>query len=169
MLRLNLACGTDIRDGWFNLDIVPQWPTARRGCDIIWDARKDQIPFEDNSVDEIYAGYLLLHLAPIYHSPVLAEIHRVLSPMGRLVVGEVDMDIVMRLYLDRPSDKRYSELIWGEQAQEFSEFDKHCHGFTQATLEKLLAQSGFREFQRIRVHCAEVFYELTICCVKEVH
>ena len=168
MLRLNLASGTDIKDGWVNLDIVPKWPAAKRGCDMIWDARKDAIPFGDNSVDEIYAGYLLLHLAPYYHKPVLAEIRRVLAPTGILTVGEVDMEIVLERYLDDPSDKRYSELIWGEQAAEFAEFDKHCQGFTEQTLRELLCDNGFKDFKRINIHCAGVFYELTIQCRKVV-
>lgn len=172
MIKLNLASGTDIRDGWVNLDIVPKWPIASRGCDVIWDARKDKIPFDDNSVDEIYAGYLLLHLAPSYHASVLAEIRRVLKSAGILVIGEVDMDIVMRRYLENPFDHRYSELIWGEQGsihgKDLADYDKHCQGFTQSTLEKLLSDNGFQGFQRIRVHCAEVWYELTISCMKRM-
>src|SRR5262249_50029342 len=95
-LRLNLACGTDIRDGWVNLDVVKKWPLARRGCDILWDARTDKIPYPDGSAEEVYAGYLLLHLAPHHHLRVLEDVWRVLRPGGRLVVGEVDMREVMR-------------------------------------------------------------------------
>src|SRR5450631_2524408 len=60
VLRLNLASGTDLRsgDGWVNLDVVPRWPGTARGCEVIWDATRDRIPFPDGSVDEVYAGYL---------------------------------------------------------------------------------------------------------------
>lgn len=169
-LRLNLASGTDIRDGWVNMDIVPRWPVARRGCDFIWDARRDRIPYPDDSVSEIYAGYLLLHLAPKFHRPVLAEIRRVIVPDGVVMVGEVDMDIVMRRYLANPMDSRCSELIWGEQGSvhgdSFADFDKHCQGFTEASLRTLLMECGFGQFQRVQFHCADVYYELTLTCRK---
>ena len=170
-MKLNLASGTNIRDGWINLDVVPRWPTAPRGCDVIWDARKDVIPFPDGSADEVYAGYLLLHLAPQHHDFVLQEIRRVLSSSGTLMVGEVDMRAVMSLYLEDPFNSRCSELIWGEQGNwingdtsEYAEFDKHCQGFTQETLEYLLDKNGFHDFMRIKIHADEVYYELTLVC-----
>ena len=172
-IKLNLASGTDIRDGWFNLDVVKQWPNTRRGCDIVWDARTDHIPFFDNSVSEIYAGYLLLHLAPVYHEKVLKEIYRVLSPDGELVIGEVDMEILLKRWLDNPSDSYLSGLVWGEQGNlggngdfrlndTYSEFDKHCQGFTQKSLEDLLLKYRFCDFNRIKIHSEECWYELTI-------
>lgn len=175
-LWLNLASGTDIKDGWVNLDVTA-WPAARRPPDILWDARKDPLPFPDNSADQIYAGYLLLHLAPGFHAAVLKEIHRVLVPKtGRAVFGEVDMDTVMRRWLLDPSDMKLAELIWGEQGdrpgggtahgQEFADFDKHCHGFTPWSLERTLTQADFVILGQMRVHAPEVFYELTLACGK---
>lgn len=176
MLKLNLASGTDLREGWVNLDIVPRWPNTKRGCDVIWDARKDKIPFPDNSAEEIYAGYLLLHIAPIYHKPVLAEIHRVLSPSGDLLFREVDMEVVFPMFLQKPNDVRLAELIWGEQGQpgsarpgegwnEHAEFDKHCHGFTRATLTRLLEETGFTSFD---ARPKQEFYDLWLSCRKHM-
>jgi SAM-dependent methyltransferase len=117
-VKLNLASGTDLRPHpWVNLDIVHKWPLATRGCDVIWDARKDRIPYPDASVDEVYAGYLFLHLAPHHHARVLADIRRVLQPGGRLVVGEVEMDTVLSRWILNPTDARLAELIWGEQGE----------------------------------------------------
>lgn len=170
LLKLNLASGTDIRDGWQNLDIVPKWPLAHRGCDVIWDARRDKIPFPDGSADEIYAGYLLLHLAPHHHRRVLADVRRVLARDGFLTVGEVDMEIVMPRYLADPRNPSYSDLIWGEQGnvhgEALADFDKHCQGFTESSLRALLSESGFGSFERIQMHCADVYYELSLRCRK---
>lgn len=167
-MRLNLASGTDLRDGWLNLDIVPKWPIAARGCDVVWDARKDRIPFADGSVDEVYAGYLLLHLAPCYHGFVLEEIRRVLKPGGLARFGEVDMEIVMGRFLKNPLDPHAAELIWGEQGNvhgsDLAEFDKHCHGFTEESLRATLYIAGFKDFRRVSIHSPDVFYELTIEC-----
>lgn len=177
MLRLNLACGTDIRDGWVNLDVVNKWPLARRGCDVVWDARLDRIPYHDGSVDTVYAGYLLLHLAPHHHQRVLQDIYRVLRNGGQFVVGEVDMREVMRRWLADPRDPRLAELVWGEQGelpdhtlaeqQALAEFDKHCHGYTEATLREALVSAGFtRPAKRICIHNSAVWYELTLDVVK---
>lgn len=164
--RLNLASGTDIRDGWINLDVVKRWPLARRECDIVWDARTDKLPFPDASVDEIYAGYLLMHVAPCYHTQILNDIHRVLAPTGKLMVGEVDMNIVMQMFLNNSLDQRCHELIWGEQGtihgQDLAAFDKHCHGFTESSLRHVLTVHNFTNIQRVSIHHPGVFYELTL-------
>lgn len=152
------------------MDVVPRWPNTTRGCDLVWDARKDPIPFPDNSATDIYAGYLLLHLAPRFHVPVLKEIHRVLSPEGTLMVGEVDMYEVMRRWLANPWSEREAELIWGEQGNEFgddlAQYDKHCHGFTEQSLRLTLNNNGFKDIQRTWIH--QVYYELTLTCRKKV-
>jgi len=167
-LRLNLACGSDYREGWFNFDVV-SWP-GHREPDIRWDARQDKIPFPDNSAAEVYMGYTLMHLAPCHHARLLDDVHRVLSPEGVLVVGEVDMAIVMGRWLSDPTDPSLCELIWGEQGSvhgvNMAEWDKHCHGFTEESLRKLLSDSRFTGMERIQVHVAEVFYELTLQCRK---
>lgn len=166
-LRLNLASGTDIKDDWVNLDVVA-WPTARRAPDAFWDARKDRIPAGTDTVDEIYAGYLLLHLAPNYHDFVLREILRVLKPGARAVFGEVDYAKVFPRWLENPDDVQMSELIWGEQGirahgVNYADFDKHAWGFTEAKLRKVLEHYGLRNTNRIWIHKQpEVFYELTL-------
>lgn len=175
-VRLNLASGTDIRprgEGWINLDAVEQWP-GYPPCDIKWDARTDEIPFGDDSVDEVVAGYLLLHIAPRYHDQVLREIHRVVMPGGKVQFGEVEMDVAVRRWLEDPTDLSVCELIWGEQGYhegndamlEFEWADKHCHGFTEVSLRQLLTNHGFRDIQRVKIHAPEVWYELTLECTK---
>jgi SAM-dependent methyltransferase len=170
-LMLNLASGTDLRPPpWVNLDVVPRWPGTDRGCDVLWDARTDRIPFPDNSAEEIYAGYLLLHLGPRHHEPVLAEIRRVLRPGASCVFGEVDMAVVMRRWLARPDDIAVSELIWGEQGSahgdDLSTFDKHCWGFSESKLRGALERAGFVGIHRIQIHVDAVYYELTLRCTK---
>ena len=169
-LRLNLASGTDIKDGWQNLDIVPRWPLATRGCDVVWDARKDALPYADGTVSEVYAGYLFLHVPPRHHQRLIADIYRVLRSGGVLVVGEVDMAKVMPRWLDDPGSKNLSELIWGEggdvHGAEFEDFDRHVWGWTESKLRRFLEQAGFRSISRTSIHAAGVWYELTLVGVR---
>lgn len=164
MVRLNLASGTDIREDWINLDAV-SWPKARRQPDIIWEAH-EPIPFADETVDEVYAGYLFLHVEPLRHEGLLAEIRRVLKPGGFLTVGEVDMAKLLPRWLANPSDPYLSGLVWGEQGSEhgaeLAAWDKHNQGFTEDSLRAFMARGGFPGAARINIHHPDVWYELTL-------
>lgn len=164
MLRLNLASGTDIRDGWVNVDAVA-WPKARRAPDVYWQAGQ-RLPFDDATAGEVYAGYLFLHVEPQLHKALLADIHRVLKPGGTLVVGEVDMAKLLPRWLENPSDAYLSGLVWGEQGSEhgadLAKWDKHNQGWTETSLRTFLVAGGFEWPQRISIHDSGVWYELTL-------
>ncbi len=166
-VKLNLASGTDIRDGWFNLDAIKQWPNTPRGCEIIWDARKELIPFFDNTVDEIRTGELFLHIPMIYHKFVLKDIYRVMKPGATFEVNDINMVWVMQEWLKNPSDKWLAKVIWGESYDDFAEWDRHCNGFTPESLAKLLTDNGFVNLNRVNIHNPkEILYELTYTCQK---
>jgi len=163
--KLNLASGHDLKPPpWENWDVVA-WPNTR-GPDRIWDARSDRIDCPDASVDEIVAGYLLLHVPYKHHEPLVREMHRVLVPGGRLELGEVDMPLAMRRWLMNPQDVSAREILWGEQGnlhgEEFAQYDKHCAGHSEATLRELLMKAGFRRLRRWKQHAPEVWFELSL-------
>jgi predicted SAM-dependent methyltransferase len=78
MKQLNLGSGTDIKEGWINLDIA-----ALPGVDVVHDLAQLPLPFSDNSFDHILAQDILEHLDYI---PLLKELHRILKPGGSLNV-----------------------------------------------------------------------------------
>lgn len=167
-MKLNLASGTDIKDGWVNLDVVA-WPSARRPPDVYWNA-KDPIPFPDGSADEIYCGYTFLHIPLSWHQRLLRECHRVLRPGGILTVGEVAMEELLPRWLQNPSDSYLSGLIWGEagsvHGEDMAQWDNHMQGFTELSLARFLSEGGFTDLERVSIHSAAVWYELTIQCRK---
>lgn len=161
MRKLNLASGTDLRDPpWENWDVT-RWP-GTRGPDKIWDARSDRIDCPDASVDEIVAGYLLLHVAYPHHVPLVAEMFRVLKPGGRLEIGEVDMPVAMRRWMMNPHDQSARDMLWGEQSGELAEFDTHRAGHSEASLREMLIKAGFVRLKRFKQHAATVWYELSV-------
>ncbi len=167
VIRLNLAAGTDLRDPpWENWDICEKWPTNSRPCDRRWDARSNCIGVPDRSVDEICAGYLLLHVPYQHHDPLVAEMFRVMKPGGRLEVGEVDMPVAMRRWLANPYDQSAREIVWGEQGslhgQQFADYDKHCAGHSEFTLRALLEKYGFARFRRFKQHAEAVWFEMSV-------
>jgi len=55
-LKLNLASGQTLRDGFLNVDI------DHRIADIQWDLEKHPWPFEENSVSHVYCSHFIEHV-----------------------------------------------------------------------------------------------------------
>jgi ubiquinone/menaquinone biosynthesis C-methylase UbiE len=74
--RLHLGCGTDIREGWINLD-VRKLP----GVDVVADlddCRRHPLPFPANSIDEFFCSHVLEHLRDALG--FMQELHRIAKP-----------------------------------------------------------------------------------------
>lgn len=166
-MKLNLASGTDLRpEPWQNWDIVQRWPSNARDCDVVWDARSNVIPVPDASVDEIYAGYLLLHVSRDHHVPLMAEMFRTLKPGGKVTIDEVNMRAAVQRWLDNPYDNDACSMIWGEMGSvhgaEFIEYDTHRSGHTLATLMRLMQDAGFQRVSRVTLHAPSVWYQMAL-------
>jgi hypothetical protein len=71
MYKLNIGSGYKRYDGFLNID-------SFAGCepDYLCDIEKDKLPFEDNTVDEIYCHHILEHLGEgFFHA--IQEMYRV--------------------------------------------------------------------------------------------
>jgi len=77
--KLNLGCGTRIKEGYVNLDIV-----KHKGVDVVHNLNKFPYPFKKNYFDEIYARNILEHLDGLVR--VMKELHRILKPRGKLII-----------------------------------------------------------------------------------
>lgn len=77
-LRVDLGCGDAKSEGYFGID-----KRKLPGVDQIADLEQG-IPLDDATVDEVRAHHVLEHLAD--KERIMAEIHRVLRPGGRLVL-----------------------------------------------------------------------------------
>lgn len=78
LMKLNIGCGHDVKQGWVNLDISPI-----EGVDVVHDLSDLPLPFEDNTFDYILCMDVLEHLEYI---PVLKDLHRILKPSGTIKI-----------------------------------------------------------------------------------
>lgn len=89
-MKLNLGCGNNILEGWVNLDhprAVPFLPNPT-GAELVGhdiDCPLLQLPFDDNSFEEIMARHVLEHVRNLL--PLLQELHRVTEAGGKFLVA----------------------------------------------------------------------------------
>lgn len=79
LIKLNLGCGEDKKEGFINID-----HNALASPDILHDLNKFPYPFADSSVDHIEAFHILEHLDKPFG--VMRELHRILKNGGRLLI-----------------------------------------------------------------------------------
>ena len=71
MRKLNLGCGPKPLEGYINIDLVKEF-----NPDIVRNIERG-LPFDDNSVDEIFTSHFLEHIDPDLIHFVMYEIWRV--------------------------------------------------------------------------------------------
>ena len=75
MLKLNLGCGHNKVDGFINVDADKDVEP-----DLILSLGDFNLPFENESVDEIWCSHTLEHIEKSKHDGLLVEINRVCIP-----------------------------------------------------------------------------------------
>lgn len=143
--RLNLGCGEDIRDGWYNVDAVPL-----DGVDQVIDLNDSQWHLPADHFEFVLAKHVFEHLDDI--DTALREVERILAVGGRL---EVRMPIGMNYLSD---DTHQHHWAWRTPVNKLQNHwepdfdlrivdrDVDIHGFGGGKL-KLLQGAKFRLFQ----------------------
>ncbi len=74
MVKLDIGCGTRKQDGFTGVDSIP-FP----GVDVVADL-KERWPFDDGSVDEVYASHIIEHFTGKERVHIVNELYRVMKP-----------------------------------------------------------------------------------------
>ena len=94
-VKLQIGCGTNLLDGWFNTGISLKecWYGA------YLDAGKP-FPFSDSTFDYIFSEHLFEHLTYKQGLNMLKECYRVLKPGGVMRLATPDLRFLLGLYQD---------------------------------------------------------------------
>lgn len=113
-LRLNLGCGSQVVDGWTNVDYalgarLGRLPLvgalARKAFNTDWDPRivlhdlRERFPWADGSARAVYSSHTLEHLNREQGRHFLKECCRVLAPGGVLRIVVPDLRHIAEEYL----------------------------------------------------------------------
>lgn len=86
-MLLNVGCGQHYAHGWTNIDLHDNGPHPDVIASIL------DLPFADSTVTRIYCGHVLEHITLDDLPRALAELRRVLTPDGELLVVGPDINL----------------------------------------------------------------------------
>jgi predicted SAM-dependent methyltransferase len=151
-LKLHLGCGTELKRGWVNIDMLE--PMADLQLDL-----REPLPFSNNSVTLIHSEHFLEHFGfPDEVEHLLSESCRVLMPGGVFSVGVPDAGSLMHAYA-RGARKVFADE-WNPNYPEwlsvpmhrinyaFRQSGEHKYAYDEETLLSTLSCSGFVEVRR---------------------
>ena len=132
-LRLNLGCGTDIKQGYINID--QRWI---KGVNQVADV--SHLPYKDESVTEVLANDVIEHFPRERTEMVLKEWIRVLRPEGILKIQCPDVrTLAYGLVYNQIPTHEFSRRIYGGQ-----EYNGNFHyaGFDIPEMKRILRKLG---------------------------
>lgn len=80
-LRLDLACGSAKKPGFFGVDLI-----ATAQTDLVLDLTRTPWPFADASVDEVHCAHFFEHLTGAQRIDFMHELQRILPPGGKATI-----------------------------------------------------------------------------------
>ena len=148
MVKVEVGCGPSPNQGYIHCDI-------KYGDDVEYVCCAWEIPFDDDSVDEIYSRHMLEHLTIKEFKDTLAKWLRVLKSGGYVDINVPDIEQHMiQFYKDgnspiSPYITNREHALAGFYGWQRDEHDVHKWGYTFNTLSELLTTTGFVDVERV--------------------
>lgn len=139
--KINLGCGLICYPDYINIDM-----RELDGVDIV--AKVDNLPFDKNSIDEIYNAHLIEHFSQYqFEKNILPYWYNLLKTGGTLKIIFPDIENMMKQYFDKKINwHTLREVTYGSQDYEGN---YHYNMFTFDSLRFLLEKAGFKEVKLI--------------------
>jgi|WetSurSiteA1Bulk_404760.scaffolds.fasta_scaffold81403_3 SAM-dependent methyltransferase len=153
-MRLNLACGQKTLPDYVNIDKYPL------NTGVIVHDLLTGIPYEDNSIEEIYVSHFLEHLKVRHEAiPFLRECNRVLIPGGNLIIVTPDLEQIRA----EPADiNLFASKMFGDGR---TDTDYHVSGWYRERYE-LLGADGCIHFVPLANPDVRVWYDMILTSIK---
>ena len=142
--KLNLGCGTDIREGWINLDNFDS-----KTLDVIHNLETFPYPFEDNYFDEIIAINVLEHIEnPVR---VIEELYRITAKNGKVTIR-----VPYYNSKDMGTDPTHKNFFSEHSLDYFDPSKKHCqerpyYSIARFSIDKTHAYTNVLSLKYIKV------------------
>lgn len=138
-VNLHLGCGSVNHPNFINIDGFP-------ASHIHYVREIDDLsPFQDNSIDLIYACHCLEHFSFLKVPNVIAEWFRVIKKNGILRLSVPDFDQLITIYSE--NDKDIDTIVGMLMGGQDYKYNFHQTAFTKKKLESLLLNAGFNEIR----------------------
>ena len=97
MRKLHLGCGKNVKPGYLNIDAFAEGEQIQN-IDVL------NMPYDENSVDEIISEHMVEHLPFRDEEKFWREIYRVLRPKGVAIIESPDMEWLCEQFLRAEDD-----------------------------------------------------------------
>jgi len=84
MKQLDVGCGVQKVPGFIGLDKVKS-----KDVDMVCDFLKESLPFDDNTIDEVFCGDVIEHITYKEMIKLMNEIYRICKPNAKVVIHTV--------------------------------------------------------------------------------
>ena len=150
--RLHLGCGTNILDGWANLDL--NGGPGVIACDLT-----RSLPVASASVDLIFSEHFIEHVTFSQARALLKECRRVLKPSGIIRLSTPNLKALVREYsLGRTTE--WIDVGWSPNSpchllNEGLRLWGHQYVYDATELTALLREVGFEDITAVDWHASE--------------
>ncbi|UAA39548.1 methyltransferase domain-containing protein [Paraneptunicella aestuarii] len=101
-LNLNIGAGAQVFDGFINLDVKSDWyeqhhKEADSAQFVEYDILTDVLPYDENTVDNIYLSHVVEHISNDAVANLLADCVRVLKPTGVMRIACPDAEFLAHI------------------------------------------------------------------------
>ncbi len=157
-IKLHLGCGPNYLEGYINIDKYDH-SIADFNYDIL------NLPFDNNSVVEIYSSHLIEHLSYEEFEKGINEWFRILRKEGKLIMQFPDLIKCMQHFINNKDGKReyWRKTIYGLQTNE-GHF--HKNGFTFDEIKKTLLKKGFKKIIKFEGNIPRTTPSIEITAIK---
>ncbi len=143
VIRLNLGCGPFRLSGFTNIDQF-DFVHPDLVCDVI------DLPYEPNSVHEIYAGHLLEHFKFKEGMRALKYWHSLLVDGGVIGITVPDYDFLCKQYVADPSPENL--IIFNDYfIYSGIQPSPHQYAYSADLLYKVMVDVGFKDIMRMPI------------------